>query len=412
MADSAARPVSSPSTHGAPSSPPPRGGRGVGALLALGSLVVSLAVAELGLRLAHPLPDPYAALKQVPDVSWPGSAYVPSAFAPHYALTVRAEPGLPGIDPAPRRFSHDNLGYRGDSLATPKPAGELRVFMVGGSTTECMFLDDREAVTARLQAYLRQALPGANVRVYGAGKSGDRSWDHVAMTAHRIAHLQPDVIVVFAGVNDVMAGVAGRDYLMRAETRPLGRGVLLKMMSSELQLVRLVHAALARPTPQQVGAATHYRYLAHLAASRPLRPLPRLPDPTAYAENLASLAGIGRAQGARVVLMTQATTWNTADPRVRAWHWMQPRDARYPERELDAAMGRYNAAMRAVGAAQGVPVLDLAAALPKTADYFYDDVHFNVRGADTAARLLARFMVEQGVVSRPAAPAARTPGGR
>ena len=62
------------------------------------------------------------------------------------------------------------------------------------------------------------------------------------------------------------------------------------------------------------------------------------------------------------------------------------------------AFARYNAATVAVAAQEGAPVFDLAAALPKSADYFYDDVHFNVRGADTAAALLARFMVERGVI--------------
>ncbi|HET7460603.1 MAG TPA: GDSL-type esterase/lipase family protein [Longimicrobium sp.] len=383
----------------APDAPPQGARRRSGVLLALGSLAVSLLVAEAGLRLLHPLADPYGALKQVPTFS--GSPYVPSAYPPHYHLRVRAEPGLPGIDRRWRRFTLNNLGLRGDSIATPKPAGEFRIFVVGGSTTECIFLDDREALTARLQAYLRLAMPGVDVRVYGAGKSGDRSWDHVAMMAHRIAHLQPDVVVVFAGINDVMAGVAGRDYLLRAEQRPLERGAVWKMALSELQLGRLVHAALARPSYREAGLESTYRQSMRFASRLPERPLPRRPDPAPYAENLASLAGMARAQGARVVLMTQATTWNTSDPRSRAWHWMQDVHGRYPEADLDAVMGRYNDAMRAVGAAQGVPVFGLDRVLPKTADYIYDDVHFNVRGADTAARLLATFMVEQRMVHAP-----------
>lgn len=399
-----------PSTSTDPShadEPAPSGRRRSGVLLALGSLAVSLLVAEAGLRLLHPLADPYQPLKQKPTFS--GSAYVPSAYPPHYYRRVRAEPGLPGIDHRWRNFTLNNLGFRGDSLAMPKPAGEFRVFVVGGSTTECIFLDDTESLTARLQAYLRQAMPGVNVRVYGAGKSGDRSWDHVAMVAHRIAHLQPDLVVVFAGINDVTAGVAGRDYLLRADPQPLERGTVLKMAMSELQLGRLVHAALARPTPEQVGLESAYHRSVLYASRLPRRPLPRRPDPAPYAQNLASLAGMARAQGARVVLMTQATTWNTTDPRSLAWHWMQDVHGRYPEADLDATMGRYNDAMRAVGAAQGVPVFDLARVIPKTTEYIYDDVHFNVRGADTAARLLARFMVERGVVS-PAGSNARPPG--
>jgi lysophospholipase L1-like esterase len=363
----------------------------------VGSLLASLAVAEAALWIFHPVPDPYAAQKRVPDVSWPGSAYVPSAYPPHYLRLVRAEPGLPGIDTAQRQFTTNNLAYRGDSLAMPKPAGEVRVFMVGGSTTECIFLDDHEAVTARLQAYLRQALPGVNVRVYGAGKSGDRSWDHVAMTAHRIAHLQPDVVIVFAGINDVLAGVVGRDYLLRAETLQQPPGRVIRMALTELQIPRLVYSALSKPDVQEVGMTSNYRRAVRYVRGLPLASFPRRPDPRPYAENLASLAGIAKAQGARVVMMTQATTWNTTDPRSRAWHWMLGHHARYGEPELDAAMGRYNDAMRSVGATQGFPVFDLARALPKSADYFYDDVHFNVRGADETARLLANYMIQQGV---------------
>jgi lysophospholipase L1-like esterase len=402
-----------------PSTPPAAGPRGAaeparprtsGAWLAAASLLASLALVEGMLRLARPLPDPYADLKWASDLTWPGTAYVPSAYPPHYHRTVHAELGLPGMDARPRRFTLNNLGFRGDSLAVPKPAGEVRVFMVGGSTTECVFLDDREAVTARLQAYLRQALPGVDVRVYGAGKSGDRSWDHVAMTAHRIAHLQPDVIVVFSGINDLSASIAGRDYLMRTDPHVLPPATVLKMAASELQLFRLAHAAFGAKGEDE-GMTSRYGTLAREAAARPLRPFPRRPDPAPFAENLETLAGIARAHGARLVLMTQATTWNSADPRTRPWHWMLGRGDRYDERELDAAMRRYNEATRGVGARLGVPVFDLERALPKSADYLYDDVHFNVRGADTAARMLAAFMVRQGVV-QPAADSAVARGGR
>jgi lysophospholipase L1-like esterase len=376
--------------------PRPRRSWPAGLLLVMASTLVALAGVELLLRWLHPLPDPYQAIKTAASVPWPGTPYVPSAYPPHHRLTVQAEPGLPGIDTLPRVVTMNNLGFRGDSLAIPKPAGELRVFVVGGSTTECIFLDDREALGARLQAYLRLALPGRDLRVYAAGKSGDKSFDHVAMAAHRIAHLQPDVIVVFAGVNDLMAGVGRRDYLLRLEGQPTRFRALLGELATEFQLPRLVHAALHGFDPADTHIRSNYRQAVRAARAEPLLPLPSA-DPAPFARNLLTLQGIARAQGARVVLMTQATTWNTPDPVSRRWHWMS-RPVRYPEPALESLMERYNDATRAVGAAQGLPVFDLDRRLPHTSRYLYDDVHFNVRGADTTALLLARFMVEQGVV--------------
>ncbi|HET6763907.1 MAG TPA: GDSL-type esterase/lipase family protein, partial [Longimicrobiaceae bacterium] len=130
-------------------------------------------------------------------------------------------------------------------------------------------------------------------------------------------------------------------------------------------------------------------------------------DVQPYLENLRTLAGIARAQGARMVFMTQQTTWNSPDPRAANWHWMSGDTVRYREAALDTAMERYNDAMRQVGREQGVPVMDLPRAIPKSLDYFYDDVHFNVRGADTAALLLARFMAAQQVVPPPVSPRVR-----
>jgi len=380
--------------------PPPERRGMSGPVMALVSLLGSLLLAEVLLRLFHPIPDPMLTMKRVVPVSWPGTAYVPSAYPPHYLKRVHAEPGLPGIDTLTRTFSTNNLGYRGDSLAIPKPAGEVRVFMVGGSTTECVFLDDREAVTRRLQDRLRAAYPGVNVRVYGAGRSGDKSWDHVAMVGQRIAHLQPDVIVVFAGINDVFAGAGGRDYLMRDTARPPSLKRLAMEAATEFQLPRLVLRAFSRVDPSEVDIRSEYRRLSARARALPLADGPPRENVRPYEENLHTLAGIARAQGARMVFMTQATTWNARDPRPSEWHWMVGTRVRYREHDLDLAMERYNDAMRRAAAADGAPVFDLARSIPKSADFFYDDVHFNVAGADTTAAMLARFVVDHGVISR------------
>jgi lysophospholipase L1-like esterase len=370
------------------------------------SLVASLAAVEVLLRVLHPMPDPYAREKTALAMNWPATPYVPSAYPPHYRRTVRHDAGLPGLADRPTTFTVNNLGFRGDSLAMPKPAGELRVFVVGGSTTECLLLDDSASLTARLQAHLRALRPGADVRVYGAGKAGDRSWDHVAMVAHRIAHLQPDVIVVFMGVNDLSAAVAGRDYLLRDPPKRAGFGALVETLATRLQLGRLIAAALSHHRGDEAEIRASYHDLVDGIQRRPAAAGPPPENVPAYAENLETLAGIARGNGVRMVLMTQATTWTANDPRARRLHWMLGKTVRYREADLDAALGRYNDAMRRAGAEQGVAVFDLARWLPKSFDYIYDDVHFNPRGADAAAAMLARFMVENGVVA-PAADSVR-----
>lgn len=365
-----------------------------GLALAAVSLVIALVVAEIGLRLLHPLPDPFAYLKVDPE-SLP--RYVPSAFRPGFELKLTTEPGLPGMEPRQRTFSINNLGFRGDSLVRPKPDGEFRVFMVGGSTTECVYLDDSEAVTRVLQTELQRRAPaGIHVDVQGAGKSGDKSFDHLAMIAHRIVHLQPDAIVVFLGINDLEAAMGHRDYLMFPQTTNSGGdvhwtlGQLVRFTATEFQLPRLAYYALNPVDEEDISLTSSYAAMAERKREQPIADDPPRTDLQPFAQNLRSIVGVARANHVPIVLMTQATTWNSdVDPRAADWHWLTGFESRHREDQLDSAMELYNDTTRAVAAEFGIPILDLARALPKSLDFFYDDVHFNVNGAATAAAALA-----------------------
>jgi Ni/Fe-hydrogenase subunit HybB-like protein len=115
----------------------------VGPVLALGVGLAALGIAELVLQVTAPVPDPYVELKVRRAVN----QYLRSGFPPHLTLRTDVEPGLPGMR-GPSRFTTNNLGFRGDSLTVPKPVGEFRVFLLGASITECLYLDDTLALNA------------------------------------------------------------------------------------------------------------------------------------------------------------------------------------------------------------------------------------------------------------------------
>jgi lysophospholipase L1-like esterase len=370
--------------------------------VALVAGVAALAVAEIALRIAAPVRDPYAEIKLRRVVN----QYIRSARTPHLSLRTDVEPGLPGMA-GPSRFTMNNLGFRGDSIAVPKTAGELRVFLLGGSSTECFYLDDTVALDAVTQRELQRLVGiGAAVRVYGAGMSGARSDDHLSLFVHRVAHLEPDVIVVFAGLNDLTAAVTGYDFLhyvardARGDTAaaPLGLLRLARLAATEFQLPRRAFYLLKGLTPspelellQSIPLRSNYREAVALRRRAPLTSEePEIPA-SAYAVNLRSLIGAARANAVGVVLMTQQTTWaSTVDPRVEDWQWMTYRNGKvYDPSLMDRALDVLNDTARQVALDLRVPMYDLARSIPKSTDYFYDDVHFNVRGARRAGQELA-----------------------
>lgn len=375
--------------------------------LVAASMVVAVSLAELFLRVVVPVEDPYAPRKALDD-------YIRSSFAPHLRLITQAEDGLPGVS-GRNTFTINNLGFRGDSLIIPKPAREFRVFLVGGSTTECLFLDDADALDAVVQRELqREAVSGTSVRVYGAGKSGDRSDDHVSMMVHRIVQLEPDVVVVFAGFNDLLAALGGYDYLRHANvTRLLNDSLtlwpLLRLTATETQLGRRLFYLLKGFPGPRLGTWSGERPLTsgYRSAVERLRAAPRadsLPewDVAPYGDNLRTIIGAARAHGVQVVLMTQQATWNaTVDQNVEQWQWMRSANGiTLPADQMDAALDSVNETTRRVGRDLGVPIYDLARSIPKSLEFFYDDAHFNVRGANRAGRELAALIQRLVVQSR------------
>ena len=353
--------------------------------------VVALLLAELAMRIAVPLADPYEAERRT-------ATYIRRAHEPHSALRFEAEPGLPGMKGV-TRWTTNNLGFRGDELVSPKPADELRVFLIGGSTTECVIIDDDDSLDAVIQRTLQERVPDhTQVRVYNAGVSGDGSDDHVAILTQRIVHLQPDIIVVFAGINDLLAAIHGHDYLhLATQTRPPWL-----LLATQSQLGRLAFYSLKLRQPVLESArdkpiVTAYQYGVKRQKAARAASGPPVFDTRGYVNNLRTLAGVAAGHGVALIFVTQQTTWNSdVDSTAKDWHWMLNVDnVRYAEDDMHQAMEQVNDSMRETANSMDVPIYDLARSMPKSTEFFYDDVHFNTNGARVAGTQLAALILER-----------------
>ncbi len=375
--------------------------RGVLARLLLLAVSVSVGIvfAEIALRMVAPVPDPFAAIKD-PSRNW----FIRTDRAPLDTFLIRAEEGLEGIGPLASYTTNDR-GYRGGPMPLPKPAGEYRIVMVGGSTTENRFLDDTETLSTVVETELRRTTGRSDIHVYSAGVAGHRSDDHVSMVGHRVAHQEPDLLIVFAGINDLSAAIYGIDYQhYEAEPTdrapPLSLSMLVKMLATEWQLPRRLIYLVRRLRNEgglRVDGEVTTDYASGVARQRaaPMATEPPRTDVPSYVTNLRSLIGMARANGADIVFMTQYTTWNAPDdPSASDWHWMRySRGVVYDEASMDRAMEEYNDGMRSLADAEGVPLFDLAAYLEKSSAYAFDDVHFTREGARRSGEALAAFLV-------------------
>jgi lysophospholipase L1-like esterase len=279
--------------------------------------------------------------------------------------------------------------------------------MVGGSTTECIYLDDSDAINRILQTELHEHTSAAiDIKVYSAGQSGQCVDDHISMIVHRLVHLQPDMLIVFCGINDLTKSIFHYDYAHYESTTVAKKYPVFMFVATEFQIPRRLYYvgkrlfATDRETLEEITGRSTYKKKIQLRKSVPESADTPRTDLDSYVNNLKTIIGVAKAHRISLVFITQQTTWNSAvDPEAKNWHWMRYRDGKtYREDLMDEALEGFNNAMRQLGLEDSVPVYDLARRMPKSLEFFYDDVHFNVKGAQTAGKGLASFILEKNLI--------------
>jgi lysophospholipase L1-like esterase len=99
--------------------------------------------------------------------------------------------------------THDRQGFRGPDFEPAKPAGTLRVVLLGASTIYGVRVGDDETSARRLEALLAPRLAPSRIEVVNAGVPGWTSRETRLNLALRVLDLAPDAIVVLDGRNEI-----------------------------------------------------------------------------------------------------------------------------------------------------------------------------------------------------------------
>lgn len=366
--------------------------------IAAGSILLALAIAELFLRRLHPEANGW--------FIWP----------PGLDMRFRPEAGLfPGVE-GDARFRVDSLGLRGEEVA----GATERIVTIGGSTTECLFLDQDESWPELLSTTLSK-IEGARVWVGNAGRSGHTTREHIFQVeelVHRIPSL--DLALVLPGVNDLCKRLAqdaaydpkfmsrdrALDVVKRAafSLHPLAFDANAPLVK-RLALWRLASSLRRRfeagdPHEQDFNGHVFATWRLYRARAREMRD--ELPDLSSaleeYRTNLGTIIDIATRERLRIAFATQPCLWRAdLSPELEGLLSMggvgdyQAHEgcAYYTPRALAEGMRRYNEVLLEVCRERNVECLDLAALLDHDDAAFYDDCHFTEHGARRVAEAWA-----------------------
>jgi lysophospholipase L1-like esterase len=370
------------------------------ATLILASVAVTLIVAEFALRLAMP------------------SGYY--IWKPQMSRTFMPAPGvLPGIS-GESRFRTNSYGLRADELSEQDG---YRILTIGGSTTECLYLDQTETWPQLLQDSLRAFTTAPRAWVGNAGMSGRNSRHYVLAMRHLpLQEMKIDAVVLLAGINDLSFRLSqDDDFDPFALSKPdverrliaetflgLTRGDPRESWLKRTVLWQLLRALKARWNNRSAArgvqdvTGTFYEEMRRNRREAG-RIIPAMPDLNTaldeYARNLKEVVALARVGSVRLLLLTQPTIWRGGLPKeLDSLLWFggigdfQVRRGQpyYSVEALAQGISRYNDVLLQTCASEHLECIDLASHVNDTS-LFYDDVHFNEAGARQVAGIVADY---------------------
>jgi len=326
---------------------------------------------------------------------------------------------FPGIKQEAKRFIVNSMGIRGEELS----AGyTYKILAIGGSTTECAYLDQEETWPGLMQSMLNKDQDKFKVWVGNAGKSGFTTRDNIIEMKYLLRQLpQVDTVILLTGINDFglrLMQDTGYDpyFLNKPENEryslrrvfcvfPKGRTDLISPIE-RTKLWRLkehVERFFSRNVVDPVGGFNLRNRKKRREASIFRDALPDLSSSLEeYARNLNILIDLARERSVRVIFMTQPTLWKPELPKeIEALLWygfvgeLGRQKEFYTPQALTAGMMMYNDVLLKVCGERGVEYIDLAAQLPKNLSVFYDEMHFNENGSCQVAGILSRYILKR-----------------
>jgi lysophospholipase L1-like esterase len=305
----------------------------------------------------------------------------------------------------------NRAGFRSDEFG-PKRPGTYRIIALGDSCTfgvtslkkEGFYI--AEPYPQRLQRMVAERIGPGRAEVLNAGVPGYNSYQGVMLLRTKLRGLRPDLITVRFGWND---------HLMSRE-RHIGNAFHEPSTWVGLKAQDLLLRTALYPFSLRLGMMlrAHWQSSAQPEPSLPTVWTPNVPVDE-YKHNLTRIVELGRSQGAAVWLLTAPHALLTEDFREHANELAPSSPARLLlqwnaipsfERLLEIHES-YNAATREVGAALGVPVIDMEAAYRQhAAEHLFSEdlLHPTQEGHDLEAEVLYERLVAEKVLPPPPIP--------
>jgi lysophospholipase L1-like esterase len=291
--------------------------------------------------------------------------------------------------PSPTYTDHNKLGYRGPEITLPKPKGVYRIVALGGSTTYSSATSSAESYPSQLQNVLRDEYGYSNVEVINGGFIGYTTWETLTNFEFRVLELEPDMIILYEGVNDITpreqisTDCYRGDNILRGLNPARGFWIEQDTPLSSITLYRVLAVNFGwMSDPSAINSAFELPKadckLDSLSVDQRVADNP----PVYFERNMRNILLIAQGNHVQPVLSTWAYYLNQDRPD----YWRK-------------AVGQNNDIIKNLAQEMKVPLVDFAASLPLKADFWGNDgIHMFLAGNHEQAEEYAAFLTTQNLL--------------
>lgn len=357
-------------------------------ILPVFSILLTFSLLEIGARLwlsYLATPDQYDRYVLFTSIDPKDFAWTPHPYLVYYP-TPNYKKGL---------TFHNSLGYRNDEISLEKPSNVFRIVALGGSSTyDVRIEDNQKTFTAELEKLLKEQYSYQNVEVINAGVPGYNSWEMLANLEFRVLDLNPDLIIIYEGTNDVHARLvepsayrgddSGRRQPWHVPPVPLWEhSAVLRILSRMTNFTR--QASVDDFTSSPTFLSWPFEYRLDEDGLDPKEILEKNP-PIYFQRNLENMIAIAKEHDIEVLFST--------------WAFSPYLNDYASEDFYQQGFQENNEVVKEVAHRHHIPLFDFAAVMPQDAKYWADGRHVNEAGALEKALLFAEFIHTQGLIKQ------------
>ncbi len=287
-------------------------------------------------------------------------------------------------------------------LYTPKAVNEIRILLLGGSTTRNSNVAENKRYDFLLQYKLSEKYPNRKISVFNAGMDWFTSRHSLIAYVNYYQYYHADLVLIMHTINDVVRSFTPLDYAQN----------FFKYDYSHFYGPAAYAAFPERTYPERL-----INKLKHFINKKILNKKDFYMDfdtssyksIKSYEYFMGALINSIEKNNSKVILLSEASIYNNnLSDKEKSSLWFaeafcyHQADNNYNKlgryiasvKSLENALKYFNNKAAQISSEKNIPFIDLASYIPKNSDYFIDDVHFTEKGADLAASVVVEFIIK------------------